>query len=73
MTAPRAGVLATARGRCAVCGPASPGWFRIVHALRLPGGADRWPCWHCSPAPGETPIPIFMYPLYRDVPRGGAA
>lgn len=73
MTAPRAGVVASAHGRCSVCGPNQPGWMRIVTALHLPGGARYWPCWHCRPAPGERPIPIFIYEQYCDVPREGGA
>ncbi len=70
---PPAGVLATIRGRCKVCGPKHPGWVRIEWADRMPDGAPYWPCWHCNHPPGETPIPIFLYPLRTDRPRGSAA
>lgn len=73
MTAPRVGVIASARGRCAVCGPKSPGWVRIVTALNLPGGSAVWPCWHCTTPPSERPIPIYIYPVLDEHPRRSAS
>lgn len=73
MTAPRAGIVASARGRCTVCGPHYPGWVRIVTARFMPHGARFWPCWHCSPAPGDRPMTVLIYDFRDDVPSGGSA
>lgn len=63
-------VLVSVPSVCALCGGE-----RVVRLVALGGmrGGGPVACPHCSPGAGHTPIPIYLYEPYRDVPRGGAA
>lgn len=70
MNGHRSLVLASARRFCVVCGDL--GRVRVVSVGRCRSVGSTVPCPHCSPSPGETPIPIYLYPLYKDRPEGAA-
>lgn len=63
-------VLVSTPAFCAVCQDR-----RVVQLVALDGyrGGGPVACPHCSASPRHTPIPIYLYEPYRDVPRGGAA
>ena len=62
-------VQASAPPQCAVCRN-----DRQVMSVRRGDDCGRMTrCPHCSPAAGVAAIPIYIYPLREDQPRGGVA
>lgn len=64
--------LASSRPFCRVC----DGLGR-VRLVGLPGlaqvqGRGVATCPHCRPEPGRQPLPLYLYPLRDDQPRGAA-
>lgn len=70
MTGHRTVVLASLRHCCVVCGDL--GRVRIVSAGRCRSVGSTVPCPHCNQPPGQTPVPIYLYPLREDQPKGAA-
>ena len=56
---------------CRVCGDR-----RVVAVVRLldpaVSGSGRSRCPHCAMTPGETPVPIYTYPMRDETPKGAA-
>lgn len=60
-------VLASSRQFCVVCGDL--GRVRLVSVGRARSVGSTVPCPHCNQPAGQTPVPIYLYPLYADRER----
>ncbi len=69
MTGRRTLVLLSTPRYCRVCHGT-----RRVRLVAFPGlhGGGTARCPHCAPEPGRTALPLYLYPLRDDCPRGAA-
>lgn len=63
-------VAASLARYCVLCGSRRV-VVQVVRARRIHGGGVVR-CPHCNPEPGRSPLPIYLYPLRDDYPRGAA-
>lgn len=65
-------VLVSTPPACAVCGGTGRVGIVAFPGLAMHGGGTAR-CPHCSAEQGRAPLPIFIYPLRDDHPRGETA